>query len=81
MLFDAFKRANDLGADVLLWGRTRDPLVQVVLLRGPDPKHQGFIAYCFDVSDGGFYNGTPCGNFADGQAAFLDKLNRLGACH
>lgn len=78
-MMDAFKKAATMGVDVLLWGRTSNPMVQVVLVKWPH-KTSPYVAYCFDVSNSGFYNNTDCTTYADGQAAFLEKLNERGSC-
>lgn len=75
----AFARATEMGTTVLLWGRTKHAHISVVLVRfNGRPRH--WIAFCFDGIDGGFYNGELSHNYADGKAAWLRKLDAIGAC-
>jgi hypothetical protein len=81
--FDVFSQARKLNMEVLLWGKTRNPMIQVVLVRPkPDSRRASrpYIAWCFDLSNGGLFSPENRTSFAAGQAAFLDKVNNPGHC-
>jgi hypothetical protein len=76
---NAFKRAEALGALVLLWGRTLNPDIEIVMLKWPAGQTP-YSVCCFDRTNGGFYNCDTARVYRDGQQAFMQKLNRVGGC-
>lgn len=76
--FDVFFQARKLKLEVLLWGKTPDPFTQLVLVRPMADSRRAsrpYIAYCFDLSNGGFFNPINSTSLAAGQAAFLLMVN------